>query len=164
MADYNLLLDISHLWEEAAHSALDRYPGPVVATHANPRAFVEGPRQLSDDMIRRVTEREGVIGIVAFNRMLDPNWYLGQPRIPLIRFTEAIDHVCQVAGTASCVGIGSDLDGGFGQASTPAELESVADLAKIAELLRERGYATADVLAIMRDNWLRLMKLTLSAL
>lgn len=163
MADYNLLLDISHLWEAAAHSALDRYPGPIAATHANPRTFVDAPRQLSDDMIRRVAEREGVIGIVAFNRMLDPSWYLGQPRVPLMRLIEAIDHVCQIAGTARCVGIGSDLDGGFGQASAPAELASIADLAEISERLKDRGYVEADVTAVLSGNWLRLMELALSA-
>ncbi|MBN1248159.1 MAG: membrane dipeptidase [Anaerolineae bacterium] len=163
MADYNLLLDVSHLWEDAAHKVLDRYPGPLVATHANPRAFVDTPRQLSDDMIRRVAEREGVIGVVAYNRMLDPEWSPGRPRVPLARLIEAIDHMCQVAGTAASTGIGSDLDGGYGQESAPAELESVADLAKIGDLLRERGYGEADIQAILRGNWLRTMRAVLGA-
>jgi membrane dipeptidase len=164
MADYNLMLDISHLWEDAAATVLDRYPGPVVATHANPRAFVPSPRMLSDDMIRRLAEREGVIGVVAFNRMLDPAWRPGEPRLPLTRMVEAVDHICQLTGTAACVGIGSDLDGGFGQAQTPAELTSVADLAKIGDVLRERGYAAGDVDMIMHANWLRIMRTVLSGM
>jgi membrane dipeptidase len=163
MADYNLLLDISHLWEDAAHMALDRYPGPIAATHGNPRAFVDSPRQLSDDIVRRVAEREGVIGVVAFNRMLDPGWHPGQPRLPLTRLIEAIDHICQATGTATAVGIGSDLDGGFGRDSTPAELESAADLPKIADHLRERGYAPTDIEAVMRGNWTRVMSAVLEA-
>jgi membrane dipeptidase len=163
MADLNLLLDISHLWEEAAHTALDRYPGPIVATHANPRAFVDSPRLLSDDLIRRMAEREGVIGVVAYNPMLEPGWRRGQPRVPLARFVEAIDHICQIAGHAQSAGLGSDLDGGFGEASAPEELTSVADLQKVVGLLRARGYSEGDVEAIMGGNWLRLMRQALEA-
>jgi membrane dipeptidase len=164
MADYNLMLDISHLWEDAASTVLDRYPGPIVATHANPRAFLDSPRMLSDDTILRVAEREGVIGIVAFNRMLDRDWRPSAPRTPLSRMVEAIDHVCQITGTAQCVGIGSDLDGGFGRDSTPAGLASVADLGKIGDLLRERGYDESYTESILHGNWLRIMRGVLSAM
>lgn len=157
MADYNLLLDISHLWEDAVYEILDCYPGPVAATHANPRAFVDSPRQLSDDVIRRIADREGVIGAIPYNRMLAKTWHHGEARLPLSRLVEAIDYICQVTGTASCVGIGSDFDGGFGQESTPAGLDSVADLGKIGDLLLERGYTTSDVEAILSGNWLRII-------
>ena len=163
MAEYNLLLDISHLWETAAARVLDRYPGPIVATHANPRVMVDASRMLSDDMIRRVGERDGVIGVVAFNRMLDPYWRPGDPRLPLARLVEAIDHICQVTGSAAAVGIGSDLDGGFGQSSVPAGLNSVADLCKIGDLLHDRGYAEGEVEAILNGNWLRVIGQALEA-
>jgi membrane dipeptidase len=163
MAEYNLLLDISHLWETAAARVLDRYPGPIVATHANPRALVDASRMLSDDMIRRVGERGGVIGVVAFNRMLDPEWRLGHPRLPLARLIEAIDHICQVTGDAAAVGIGSDLDGGFGQRSVPAELDSVADLGKIGDLLRLRGYSEGEIQDVLHGNWLRVIREALQA-
>ncbi len=163
MADYNLVADLSHLWEEAAHTVLDRYPGPIVATHANPRAFVDGPRMLADDLIRRIVEREGVIGAVAYNRMLAPGWHRGQPRVPLSRLVEVIDHVCQLAGHAEAAGLGSDLDGGFGRASAPAGLESAADLYKVEEHLRERGYSEGDIQGIMGGNWLRVMRQALEA-
>jgi membrane dipeptidase len=164
MADYNLLLDISHLWEDAAYRALDRYPGPVVATHANPRFFVDNPRHLSDDMIRRVAERAGVVGIVAYNPMLDPGWHPGAPPPPLGSIVQAIDHVCQITGEIGYVGLGSDLDGGFGQASTPAGLNTVADLVKLVPLLKERGYTEHHIRAIMHENWLRMMRSVLDAM
>ena len=163
MGEHNLLLDISHLWEDAADTALDLYPGPVVASHANPRHFVESPRMLSDSMIRRVAERDGVIGAVAYNRHLDAQWRPGEPRLPLSKMVEVIDHVCQVTGDARCACIGSDLDGGFGWESTLAELDTVADLSKLRELLTARGYGTADVSAILSGNWLRVMRVALSA-
>ncbi|MGC9357468.1 MAG: dipeptidase [Anaerolineae bacterium] len=162
MADFNLLLDISHMWEEAAHTALNAYPGPIVATHANPRAFVDSPRMLSDDLIQHLIERRGVMGIVPFNRMLEPGWSESDPRLPLRRVVEAIDYVCQLAGSAEHVAIGSDFDGGLGRESIPAEMDSVADLNKIGDLLRERGYAERDVDAIMSENWLGIFRETLA--
>ncbi len=162
MADYNLLLDLSHLWEEAAYEALDRYPGPVAATHANPRAFVDRPRMLSDRLIRRIADCDGVMGVIPFNRMLDENWRPGDARLPLTRLVEVIDHVCQVTSAARFVGLGTDFDGGFGREATPEGLESGADLGKLGALLAERGYADADVTAILSGNWLRLMRRALS--
>jgi membrane dipeptidase len=164
MADFHLLLDLSHLWVEAAFEALNRYPGPVVATHANPRAFVDSPRMLTDDLILAIAERGGVIGIVAYNRMLDPEWRYGEPRLPLTRMVQAIDHICQITGDASFVGIGSDLDGGFGLRSIPAELGSIADLQKLGGILTERGYGEDDINDILSGNWLRVMTYTLEAM
>ncbi len=156
MASFNLLLDISHLWEDAAFDVLDRYPGPVVATHANPRAFVNTPRMLNDALLRGLAERGGVTGIVPYNRMLDMDWRVGQPRTPLSRVVEVVDYVCQLLGSAAHVGIGSDFDGGFGMEAAPEGLDSIADLGQIGALLRARGYAESDVRAILSDNWLRI--------
>lgn len=163
MAEYNLLLDLSHLWKEAAYAALDRYPGPVVASHANPRAFLDTPRALTDALIRRIAEREGVVGVIPYNLMLKSGWMLGDPRLPLSRVVEAIDYVCQCVGSAAHVGLGSDFDGGFGVASVPLGIETIADLGKIAGLLQERGYSVGEVEAIMGGNWLRVMRRVLDA-
>lgn len=162
MADYNLLLDLSHLWEDAAYEALDRYPGPVATTHANPRAFVDRPRMLPDALIHQIADRDGVMGVIPYNRMLDEDWRPGDARLPLIRLVEVIDHICQVTGAARFAGLGTDFDGGFGREAVPAGLESSADLGKLGALLAERGYADADVTAILSGNWLRLLRRVLS--
>ena len=158
MADYNLLLDISHLWTEAVYEVLDLYPGPVVATHITPRAFVDSPRALSDDLIRRIADREGVIGIMPYNPALKAGWRAGDERLPLTRVIEAIDHVCQITGNAACVGVGSDFDGGYGLESIPEPLNSIADLSLIGDALREQGYVDANIQAILRENWLRILR------
>lgn len=163
MASFNLLLDISHLWEAAAYTALDSYPGPIAATHANPRALVDGPRQLPDALIRRLAERDGVVGVVPFNRMLLAGWTESDPRLPLRRLAEAIDHICQLTGSARHVGLGTDFDGGMGREAAPLDLDSIADLGKLEAVLRERGYMSDDVAAVLRENWLRIMRATLSA-
>ncbi|MGC9393991.1 MAG: dipeptidase [Anaerolineae bacterium] len=162
MAGHNLLLDLSHLWEEAAYEALDRYPGPVAATHANPRAFVNRLRMLSDVLIRRIADHDGVIGVIPFNRMLDEDWRSGDARLPLTRLVEVVDHICQITGDACFVGLGSDFDGGFGREAVPEGVESSADLGKLSTLLAERGYADADIIAILSGNWLRVLRRVLS--
>lgn len=163
MADFGMMLDVSHLAEEAFWQAIDRYEGPVAATHANPRAFVPSPRQLSDRMIRALAERDGVMGIVPYNRFLKPGWSRsdGKAAVTVQDVAVAIDHVCQVVGDADHVGLGSDFDGGFGAEATPAEIDTVADLPRIGDALAERGYSAAHVSAVMGENWLRVLRRTL---
>jgi len=163
MADLGLILDVSHLAEESFFEALDRFPGWVVASHANPRALVPGPRQLSDEMIRLLVERDGVIGIVSFNSFLRPGWSEGDAKdaVTVADVVAAVDHVCQVVGDARHVGLGSDFDGGFGAESAPAEMDTVADLARVGPALSEAGYGDEDVAAVLGGNWLHLLRAAL---
>lgn len=163
MAQFGYILDLTHMSEKASLEALDSYPGVVVATHSNARALVPGERQLSDTQIRLIGERQGVIGVVLSNSFLKAGHRRGERKelVTLDQVMAHIDHICQLTGSADHVGIGSDLDGGFGAADIPAELDSVADLAKIGDKLRERGYEQRDVENIMGGNWLTLLRRTL---
>jgi len=160
MADLGLILDVSHLAEESFVEAMDRFEGRVVASHANPRARVPGRRQLSDAMIRRLVERNGVIGTVLYNAHLRPGWSKGDPKdtVTIADVAAAIDHVCQVAGDVAHVGLGSDFDGGFGAESAPLGLDTVADLGRVAPALGEMGYGEEDIAAVLGGNWLRLLR------
>ena len=160
MMDFNMVLDVSHLAEQACLQAIDRYDGPVIASHSNPRALVSGDRQLSDDMIMRLLERDGVTGILPINSMLKKGWQRGDRKdaVTVADVAAAMDYVCQLAGDAQHVAIGTDFDGGFGAESTPAELDTIADLPKIAGALKARGYTEADIEAIMGGNWLRILR------
>jgi membrane dipeptidase len=163
LADIGMVLDLSHMAEPAFLEAVERFEGWVIASHANPRARVPTPRQLSDEMIRRLVERGGVIGIVPYNRFLKPGWTRGDPKevVTVADVAAAIDHVCQVVGDSSFVGIGSDFDGGFGAESAPAEIDTVADLGRIGAALGEMGYGEADIAAILGGNWLRVLRAAL---
>jgi membrane dipeptidase len=160
MAELGMILDVSHLAEEAFDEAMDRYAGWVVASHANPRARVPGQRQLTDDMIRRLAERGGVIGIVLYNAFLRHGWSKGDPKtvVTIVDVVAAVDHVCQVVGDVAHVGLGSDLDGGFGAESAPLGIDTVADLESIAPALGEMGYGEEEIAAVMGENWLRLLR------
>jgi membrane dipeptidase len=160
MADAGALLDLSHLAEKAFFQALDRYEGPVIASHSNPRRFCNSDRHLSDDMLRRMAERDGVVGIVFYNRFLSQDWTPtdGRAKIPFTIVLDLIDHVCQVTGSAAHVGIGSDLDGGFGLESVPYGMDTVGDLWWVTTGLRHRGYSEEDIAAIAGGNFLRKLR------
>lgn len=165
MAEIGMLLDLSHMAEEAYLQSLDLFPGVVIASHSNPRAYLPTDRGLSDEMIRRLAAREGVVGVVPYNRFLKPGWQTGDPReaVSVRTVAEAIDYVAQLTGSSAHVAIGSDFDGGFGVESIPAEMDTIADLAQIAEALLRRGYQAADIEAIMNGNWLRILRRSLPA-
>jgi membrane dipeptidase len=165
MAGFNTLLDLSHMAEQAYLEALDIYEGPVFASHSNPRYFCDSDRHLSDDMIRRLAERDGVMGVVMANYFLRQNWGRTDNKqdVTLADVVNVIDYVCQMTGSAAHVGLGSDFDGGFGVESIPAEFDTVADLLQIADVLRARGYAEDDINAIMSGNMLRKLRQTLPA-
>ena len=162
MQDLNMILDTSHMAEQAFFQAVDRYEGPIVASHSNPRAYVDGDRHLSDAMIRALIERGGVIGIVPFNTFLVKDWsrLRGDPKdaAGITHVVRAIDRVCQIAGDARHAGLGSDFDGGFGAESAPQGIDTVADLPKIGEALRLAGYKPGDVEAVLSGNWLRILR------
>jgi len=165
MADYNFILDLSHMDEASAFESLDRYEGPVMATHANCAALMPGAdtnRHLPDGVIRGVIERDGVIGLIPFNAFLKVGWKRDsdsrREEVPLEVLITHIDHVCQLAGNSLHAGIGSDFDGGFGLQSIPPELDSIADLQMIASRLIARGYSESDAENVLGGNWLRFLR------
>lgn len=162
MADLGFILDVTHLNETATFQALERYAGTLIASHSNSRRLAPhvDERNLSDAQVRLLGERGGVIGIALYNRFLKKNHVKGERKelVSLDVVAAHIDHYCQLLGSADHVGIGSDLDGGFGAADIPAEIDSVADLVLIGDKLKERGYAAADVDKIMGENWVALLQ------
>jgi len=155
--ELGIALDLTHLSDRAFAQVADRFGGRVLASHQNARRFCDWQRQFSDEQLRFVIDRDGVVGAACDAIMLQPGWVLGvsTPEVTIERVVDNIDHVCQLAGNARHAGIGSDLDGGFGRDQCPADLDTIVDLQRIAELLAKRGYGRADIEAIMHGNWLR---------
>jgi membrane dipeptidase len=159
MARHGLVLDLTHMSDKACREALDRYDGAVVASHAHSRRTADKPRLLPDDVIDRIVARDGLVGVLPLNWALDARWRAadGKDAVPLDAVVDAIDHVCQIAGDAEHVGIGSDFDGGQGAESAPAELDTIADLPKLAAALSRRGFTEEETRAVMSGNWLRFL-------
>ncbi|HEX9012140.1 MAG TPA: membrane dipeptidase, partial [Anaerolineaceae bacterium] len=160
MADIGFALDISHMDSVAALQALERYPKTVIASHANPVGMLKGSdsnRHLPDPVIDLLFERDGVVGVVPYNRFLLANWNEsdGKNTVGLDVVANHIDYYCQRAGDSAHVALGTDFDGGFGRSAVPAEIDTIADLQKLTAVLTGRGYSPADVDAIFHGNWLR---------
>lgn len=151
-----MLLDATHLADESFWQALEIYGGPVLASHHNCRSLVPGDRQLTDEQIKALIQRGAVIGAAFDSWMLTPGWkkYV-TPRetVTLENVADHIDHVCQLAGNTRHSGIGTDLDGGFGTEQSPSDIDTIADIGQLANILLRRGYSHDDVERIFWRNF-----------
>jgi membrane dipeptidase len=163
MERLGIILDVTHLCDDSFRDALDHFKGPVWASHSNCRALVDHNRQFADDHIRELLDRGAVIGAVFDAWMLKPGWIRGQTTpesagVTLQTVADHIDHVCQLAGNARHCMIGSDLDGAFGREQCPSDVQTIADLTRLLDVLRSRGYSDEDVAMIAHGNALRFFR------
>jgi membrane dipeptidase len=156
-----ILLDLTHLSDQGFWEAIDSFAGSVLASHNNCRALVPHQRQFDNKQIHAVISRDGVIGVAFDSWMLRPGWTRGtkdNERVTLAHVADHVDHICQLAGNSQHAAIGSDLDGGFGREQSPSDLDTIADLQHLPEILSKRGYSDVDIAAILHGNWLRLLR------
>ncbi len=163
MERLNIILDATHLSDDSFWEALDNFNGHVWASHHNCRTLVDHNRQLSDDMIKELINRGAVIGGVLDAWMMVPNWIRGKSNsvelnCNLNKLMDHYDHICQLAGNANHIGIGSDLDGAYGKEQSPYDIETIADLQNMETLLSKRGYTEDDIKKVMHGNWLRFLR------
>ena len=157
MAELGFMWDVSHLTEDGIWQGLDLQPPYVFASHANVQALTPTDRHLSDNVIRAIAQRNGVMGMVLYNGFLEPRWK--QDKSLVITLQEHLrrhaDYIAQLVGWKH-VGIGSDLDGGFGLGEIPVEIDTVADLYKI-------GFAIPGEVreAVLSTNWLNFLRASL---
>lgn len=163
MERLNIILDATHLCDDSFWEAMDHFHGHVWASHNNCRALVDHNRQFSDEQIKELISRGAVIGGVMDAWMMVPGWVRGKSTPQGMNCTfdtliDHMDHICQIAGNANHIGIGSDLDGAFGKEQSPADIETIADLARIPDRLKARGYSAEDIEKVMSGNWLRFLR------
>ena len=160
MQRVGMILDVTHLSDQCFDEALEIYGGPVLASHHNNRTLTPNQRQLTDEQTKKLIQRGAVIGHALDTWMMIPNWVRGETTtfVPLEKIVDHIDRVCELAGNARHAAIGTDLDGGFGKEQSPGDLDTIADLQRIPDMLRKRGYQEADIEGIMHANWVRFFK------
>ncbi|MEX2219630.1 MAG: membrane dipeptidase [Phycisphaerales bacterium] len=153
--------DVSHLSDRALEDLLSLTGGRVMASHSNCRALLGGggdprllPRHLSDEMIREIARRGGVIGLNLYARFLRAG--LSETERPTLDDAVAhVERVCELVGHRRAVGLGSDLDGGFSAERLPVGIDSAADLPRLLGALAERGWPPDDVAGFAWGNWAR---------
>jgi len=163
MEEHDMILDMTHLNDDAFWHALDIYKGPIWASHNNCRLYVDHNRQFSDEMILELIRRKAVIGLALDAWMMVPDWIRGKSdpvkrNVTLDIMVNNIDHICQLAGNSLHAGIGSDLDGGYGTEQCPHDLDTIADLQKLPGLLRAKGYTSEDIQNIMYLNFVHFLQ------
>ncbi len=157
-----IIHDTSHLAEQAFWDLLNLTPKPVIASHSNCRAIVPTDRQLSDEMIKAIAARGGVIGINFYDKFLIPPAAAGKRRATLGDVVAHIRHICDLTGSHDHVAIGTDMDGGLGREQIPQEITSSADLPQLAAALTTAGFDAAAVRKIMGENWMRFFQQNLA--
>jgi len=165
LGETDIVLDLSHASDISFWQILEYWDGPIHASHCHCRALVPGQRHLSDEMIKAIIEREGVIGMVFAEQMLSPLWNFEDPSTyyqtatrPMKAVVEHIDHICQIAGNSDHVAFGTDLDGGYGRELSPTDLNTIADLQTFLNILGNSGYGEDDVAKFANGNLLRLFR------
>jgi membrane dipeptidase len=159
----NIILDATHLCDDSFWEAMANFNGHVWASHHNCRALVDHNRQFNDEQLKELINRGAVIGGVLDTWMMVPGWEKGKSDARAMNcglevLIDHMDHICQLAGNADHIGLGSDLDGGYGKEQSPYDLETIADLQKIPNLLAKRGYRPEDIQNVMHGNWLRFLR------
>lgn len=167
MEKLGIILDVTHLNDQCFWEALDIFNGPLWASHNNCRVFVPHHRQLDDNQIKALIDRDAVIGLALDAWMLIPGWQRGKStpkstQVSLTHVVQNMDHICQIAGNSEHAAIGSDLDGAFGIEQSPQDIDTIADLQKLHKLLESRGYKPSDISNILSGNWIRFLRKTWS--
>lgn len=167
IARLNIILDTTHLCDLSFWETMEAYDGPLWASHNNCRALVNHTRQFSDEQLIELFARDAVIGVPLDAWMMVPNWIRGTSTpesldVNMEKMADQIDHICQLAGNALHVGIGTDLDGGFGKEQSPYDLDTIADLQKLPDILKKRGYTQKDIENIMHQNFIDFLRNTWS--
>ena len=179
-----MIVDISHVTPKVMHDVLDIADAPVMFSHSSARALTDHPRNVPDDVLRRLAGNGGVVMVTfipAFVSQAVANWELrlsqltsGTPRAEASRITaefstanpkpvatlkDVADHVDHVRRTAGIdhVGIGSDF---WGDPEMPTGLEDASRFPYLfAELIR-RGWSDVDLVKLAGGNMLRVMHRT----
>ena len=155
-----LVHDLSHLSQRSTEELLGLAQGRLIASHSNARALLPGltpkvaQRHLADATIKAIVDRDGIVGINLYSTFLREG-ATGRVRASVDDVIAHAEHVCAIAGDRRHVGLGSDMDGGFGADRLPEGINGPSDLEKLAEALSSRGWSGEEVAGFCFANWAR---------
>lgn len=163
-----IVVDLAHVGKQSVLEAADTSEDPVIASHSNPRALVDAYQNKTDEEIKAIAEKGGIIGVTAFPRLVskDPD------KCTLDDLLDCIDYIVKLVG-ANHVGVGLDLAEGWADYpptrmslmkidkriyTWPRGIETVTDFPNIAKGLVGRGYSDTEIRKILGENFLRVFK------
>lgn len=153
MEALGMIPDVSHLSDKGIWDVFAHTKKPFAASHSNARAAASHPRNLTDEMIKKLSERGGVIGINYYSHFLG-NW--GNNEEPVSRIRDIVRHIKHLknAGGIQCIGLGSDFDGITG----PLEIDGPDKMPLLAGEMKKEGFTEEEIEAVFYKNVLRLYK------
>lgn len=154
--------DTTHLSDASLAELFELTSKPVIASHSNCRSLLDdgslplGMRQrhLTDDSIREIARRGGMIGTVLYSPFIIKGG-LRDRRATLTEWAAHVDHQCDLMQSRRQIGLGSDADGGFSAACLPAGIDRPSDYPKLLETLSQRGWTDAEIEGFAWSNWSR---------
>ncbi len=149
MQKIGIIVDVSHISEAGFWDIIENCRKPIIASHSDCRALCEHPRNLTDEQIKAIAEKNGVIGINFY-----PKFLVKKGEATIDDVIKHMEHIIKIAGI-DYVGLGSDFDG---ISSTPKGLEDVSKLPNLTAKLLERGYSKNDIKKILGENFLRVIR------
>lgn len=165
----NIIHDCSHLSDRSFDDLCSATDKLLIASHSNSRTLlakaemgasgvsrdVVMQRHLTDAQIKEIASRGGVVGLNLYSRFLSPA-AAASGRASIDATIAHIDHTCSLTGSTAHVGLGSDMDGGFGAERLPEGIDAPSGLRRIIDALSSRGWSDNDVHGFMYKNWLRI--------
>lgn len=157
MEDLGMAIDVSHINDEGFWDVIELTDGPVVASHSNARALCNNPRNLTDEQMKAIAGKNGVIGLASgVDNFVKPK------NADLEDFLEHLDYIVELVGVEH-VGFGFDyweyLEKYFPGASEDwgRGIKGMSDSSEVDVLvdeLKDRGYSDEDIEKMMRENFL----------
>ena len=153
-----MMVDISHVADKTFYDALATSKAPLIASHSSARAVTNAPRNMTDDMIRALAAKGGVIQINFYCNFINQQSADAPKNTPghasIADVVAHIDHVRQIAGI-DAIGLGTDFDG---IDCAPTDLDDVSKFPNLTRALLVKGYSVSDIKKIYGENTLRLMR------
>jgi len=164
MDELNIVHDLSHLSQRATDELLALTDKPVMASHSNSRALMGDPdskdnqRHLNDETIIEIARRGGVIGLNLLGDFITPGMDKGKKkgeRASIEDCVRHIEHVCELTNSRDHIGLGSDMDGGFGSDGLPESINTPSDLTVLNTALERQGWSESDIAGFAHGNFER---------
>lgn len=150
MSQKKMIIDISHMSDEATRSTFACFEGVIINSHTCCRHFVDSERLISDWQIQQIHKRNGVIGLMTWKEKLKEKSF--------VDINDFVDHICYIAdltGSVNNIAIGSSMDGGYGVESLPKGMGSIESLNLLQDKMIKRRFSEQDIEAVLYKNWLR---------